>query len=126
MMKRMLGRGMRLYYGPRHHQCRNVMTTHQVRITKGLGDLSEETLRFYRQIGVEEVALPGRFITEVSASRPHVPPAQRGPAGPQPGPWRAEDLVRMRERTAAFGLEATSMGLPLSGNILLGRPGRDA
>ena len=32
----------------------------------------------------------------------------------------------MRERAAAFGLAATTAGLTLSGNILLGRPGRDA
>src|SRR5437764_580576 len=100
-------------------------TRHQVRITKGLGDLSGTTLRFYRQIGVEEVGLPARYVTEVRASRPHVPPAQVAPAGPQPAPWRVGDLAQMRERAAAFGLEATSMALPLSGSILLGRPERD-
>src|SRR5918912_4127048 len=102
------------------------MATHQIKIGKGLGDLSEETLHFYRQIGVEEVGLPARYVKQVRASRPHVPPAQMGPLGPQPEPWRVENLVRMRERAAAFGLDATTMALPISGNILLARPGRDA
>ena len=31
------------------------------KISKGLGNLAAETLRFYRQIGVEEVSVPGRF-----------------------------------------------------------------
>jgi mannonate dehydratase len=102
------------------------MVKHQVKITKGLGDLSEETLRFYRQIGVDEVGLPARFVTAMRASRPHIPPAQMKGAGPQPDPWRVDDLRRMRERAAAFGLEATSMALPVSGSIVLGRPERDA
>jgi mannonate dehydratase len=98
----------------------------QIRITKGLADLSQETLRFYGQIGVEEVGLPPRYVTEARSSRPHVPPAQTAPAGRQRPPWRVEELLRMRERAAAFGMEASSISLPLSGDILLGRSGRDA
>jgi mannonate dehydratase len=97
----------------------------EIKIGKGLGDLSEGTLRFYRQIGVEDVSLPGRFTTEPRPSRPHVPPAQKGPAGPQPQPWNAAELMRWREHVAHYELNASTMGLPLSGNILLGRRGRD-
>ena len=110
--------GGRLYCG--------AVARRQVRITKGLADLSEETLRFYRQIGVEEVGLPARYVTEVRPSRPHVPPAQSGPPGRLRDPWRVDDLTRMRERAAAFGLDATSISLPLSGDILLGATGREA
>lgn len=104
----------------------NDRATPQVKITKGIADLSEATLRFYRQIGVEEVGLPRRYVTDVRSSRPHVPPAQMGPAGPQGEPWTVDELVRMHERVAAFGLEGTSASLGVSGNILMGRPGRDA
>lgn len=96
-----------------------------MKIGKGLGDLADETLRFYAQVGVEEVGLPGRFITEPRPSRPHVPPAQTGPAGPQGPAWDVAELRRMRERAAAFGLDASTKALSLSGAILMGLPERD-
>jgi mannonate dehydratase len=91
-----------------------------------VADVSAETLRFYRQIGVEEVAMPARYVDTPRPSRPHVPPPQTGPARPQAGPWDAGELRRIRQRIESFGLEATTMGLGLSGNVLLGRPGSDA
>ena len=51
------------------------------KISKGLGNLAAATLRFFRQIGVEEVAVPARFHTNVNL-RPLVPPAQRSAPGP--------------------------------------------
>lgn len=96
-----------------------------IKIGKGLADVSLETLRFYRQIGVQEVAMPSRYVDTVRPSRPHVPPAQTGPAGPQGEPWDPAELGRIRARIAQFGLAATTMGLHISGNILLGRPGRE-
>jgi len=96
------------------------------RISKQLADLSESTLRFYRQAGVEEVTLPARYVDEPRNSRPHVPPTQTGPAGPQPPPWTVEELTRMRERAAAFDLDATTIALPVSGAILMGLPEREA
>jgi mannonate dehydratase len=98
----------------------------RIKIGKGLADVSAETLRFYRQIGVEEVSMPARYVDTPRPSRPHVPPAQTGPAGPQAGPWNAGELRRIRDRIESFGLAATTMGLGLSGNILLGRPGCEA
>ena len=93
-----------------------------MKISKGLGDLSDETLRFYRQIGVEEGGLPGAWSLTLRASRPHVPPAQRAPAGAIVRVWDATELRRMRERVAEFGLDGTTKALGLSGAILLGRP----
>jgi mannonate dehydratase len=95
------------------------------KISKSLGNLAEETLRFYRQIGVEEVAVPGRFNTRINL-RPLVPPTQRQAPGPQPDPWEAEELHRIADHVRSFDLEPTTLNLPLSGNILMGRPGRDA
>ena len=95
------------------------------KISKGLGNLAEETLRFYRQIGVEEVAVPSRFNTRINL-RPLVPPAQRKAPGPQPDPWGAEELRRIADHVRSFDLEPTTLNLPLSRNILMGRPGRDA
>ena len=93
------------------------------RIGKGLGDLSDSTLRFYAQVGVEEVGLPDSYSNEPRASRPHVPPAQMGPPAATVRRWDAAELERMRRRTEEFGLRATSRSLPLTKAILLGGDG---
>ena len=98
---------------------------HQIAIGKELGDVSDATLAFFRQIGVEAIGLPARAFTEVRRSRPLVPPAQLGPAGPQPEPPSADDLRRLVGRVESAGLRAVSASLPLSARILMGQPGRD-
>jgi mannonate dehydratase len=97
-----------------------------IRISKQVADLSEETLRFYRQAGVEEVSLPPRYVDQPRPSRQHVPPTQTSPAGRQPPAWTVAELRRMVERAAAFGLRATTIALPISGAVLMGLPGREA
>jgi mannonate dehydratase len=54
-----------------------------------------------------------------------VPKTQTGPSGKQPDPWDRSELIRIRERIESFGLIPSVAGLPLSGNILLGKEGRD-
>ena len=90
-------------------------------------DLSQERLKFYRQIGVEEVTMPSEYSTETvsRAVRPFVPPTQRQAAGAQPEPWSETELRRIQERVRAFYLLPTTMGLSLSGNILMGQPRQD-
>ena len=96
------------------------------KIGKQLGDVSDETLRFYRQIGVEEVTMPSDYVTTVTASRPMVPPAQLRPVRTQPRAWTEGELARIRARIEAFDLVPTAIGLPISANIIHGRPDRDA
>ena len=98
--------------------------SHQIKIGKGLGTLAEEVLRFYSQIGVEHVGMPVRYRTQIG-SRPLVPPTQAGPRGALGPAWDESELVRIRERIESFGLIPSAMSLPLSGNILYGRPERD-
>ena len=102
--------------------------TDGIRISLPLIDLSEERLKFYRQIGVEEVTMPARYTTEVRARpvRPLVPSAQTRAPGPLSQPWDEAELIRIRKRIEAFDLVPTTMALGLSGNILMGKPGRDA
>ena len=95
-----------------------------IKIGKGLSDVSEGTLRFYKQIGVEIVGMPTRYVENIRR-RPLVPPAQMGPHGSQPPPWDEAELWRIKERIESFGLTPSQIGLPLSGNILMGKPGRD-
>src|SRR5579884_1644652 len=97
-----------------------------VKIGKELADVSAATLGFFGAIGVEEVGIPARLVLEQRRSRPLVPPAQLGPAGPQPAAWDEAELRRVCERVRGFGLAPVLASLPLSGNILLGRPGREA
>ncbi|HEV2121160.1 MAG TPA: mannonate dehydratase [Chloroflexota bacterium] len=92
---------------------------------KQIADLSEASLRFYRQIGVEQVGIPGRYVTEPRRSRPMVPPAQERPAGPQPPPWDVDELRRICDRVREFDLEPVALSLSVSGRIMLGLPGRE-
>lgn len=99
-----------------------------IRISKSLGDVSESTLRFFGQMGVEDVSMPTRWSERTGAApgtRPLIPPAQTGPGGPQPSPWDVDELIRVRDRIASFGLNPSSAGLPVSGPITLGLPARD-
>ena len=84
-------------------------------------DLSTERLRFYRQIGAEEVTLAvtagGGGESDPTARvrgrpvRPLVPPAQTGRAGGPGAPWDESDLIAKSERCAAFGLEVTPQAI---------------
>lgn len=99
-----------------------------IRIGKGLGDVSEDTLRFFRQIGVESVWMPSRFNERKGTPptvRPLVPPTQRKPLGDQPPVWHPEELEQVRERVEAFGLTPEAMNLPLSGRIVMGQAGAE-
>ncbi len=94
------------------------------KISKELGNLAEQTLRFYRQIGVEEVAVPARFNTRINL-RPLVPPTQTKAAGPMRPMWDEDELVRICDYVRGFELEPAAIALPLSGRILMGQEGRD-
>ena len=94
------------------------------KISKSLGNLSAEILRFYRQIGVEEVQVPTQFNANVNL-RPLVPPAQSKAHGPLPAPWDEDELRRICDYVRTFDLEPAAISLPISGRILMGREGRD-
>jgi len=102
------------------------MNAPRIAIGKVIADVSSSTLRFYRQIGVEAVTMPSRWNVRVTPTRPHIPPTQRGPAPAQPPPWDRALLARIKERIEAFDLAVGAINLPVSGNILMGLPGRDA
>ena len=95
-----------------------------LKISKGLGNLAPETLRFYRQIGVEEVQIPARLNTRINL-RPLVPPTQSQAFGPMPPVWDEDELRRICDHVRRFDLEPTAIALPLSGRILMGEEGRD-
>ena len=94
------------------------------KISKGLGNVAESTLRFFAQIGVEEVSIPARLNDNLQL-RPLVPSPQLKAPGPLPAMWDEAELQRIAARVRAFDLNPTLMDLPLSGRILLGLEGRD-
>ena len=97
----------------------------QIKIGKGVGDVSERTLRFYRQIGVEAVSMPTRWREVPGAGeRQLVPPTQTGPKGAQGEVWDERELQRIKARIAAFDLQPLAARLDLSGRVLMGEPGR--
>ena len=94
----------------------------ELKIGKGLRDLSDETLAFFRQLGVEHVVMPSRFNLK-PAKRPLVPGASFGPDDDQPfEPWSAEELKRIRGRLAEHGLDAVTVHLPVMWRVLHGKP----
>lgn len=97
----------------------------QIKIGKGIGDVSEQTLRFYRQIGVEAVSMPTRWREGPSAGeRRLVPPPQTGPKGAQGRVWDERELQRIAARIAEFDLQPLAARLDISGRVLMGKPGR--
>ncbi|MDA0711809.1 MAG: mannonate dehydratase [bacterium] len=82
------------------------------------GDLSDDNLKFARQVGVEHVVASN--LDEL------IPKGQKS--------WTKEALLKMREQTEKHGVKVEVVALPLSShyieraenpNIMLGTPGRD-
>lgn len=92
----------------------------QLKLAKGLRDLNEATLRFFRQLGVEHVVMPSRYREEVT-KRPLVPATQRGPQpGQLLGRWDKVELTRVKERVEAFGLHPGMLHLGNPTRVYLG------
>ena len=99
-----------------------------IKIGKILADISESTLRFYRQIGVEAVNMPTQWSEDTGATRsmrPLVPATRTGPPGNQIRRWDEAELMRIRARIEAFDLLPVEARLGITGNVLLGLDGRD-
>ena len=101
------------------------VSPHQLKIAKGLRDVSSQTLRFFRQMGVEHVTMPTRYRTTVT-KRGLVPPTD---TGPRPGqmlrPWDANELIKIKKRIESFGLKPEMVHLGRFYRILHAKPGVD-
>lgn len=97
--------------------------TYQLKLGKGLRDVSDESLRFFQQMGVHYVAMPSRYSTEVT-KRPLVPGVDRGPVpDAMLRAWDAGELIRIQDRIRSAGMEPLMVHLGRFPRILLGRPG---
>jgi D-mannonate dehydratase len=98
---------------------------HHLKLAKGLRDLSDETLAFFKQLGIEHVVMPASFNREPS-KRDLIPGSDNGPRDDRPlQPWKAGDLKRIREYLGERGLSAELVHLGGFYRILHGKPGRD-
>ena len=87
-----------------------------------IGDVSEHTLRFYRQIGVEAVSMPMRWREAPgTGDRKLVPPTQTRPKGAQGSVWDERALQRIMARIEAFDLQPLVADLDISGRVFDGQ-----
>jgi len=99
--------------------------TGRLKIAKGLRDLHEDTITFFRQMGVEHVVMPTRFTTE-RTKRGLVPSADRGPQSDAPiTPWKTAELKRIKDYLAERELSAEMVHLGKFWRVLHGRPDAD-
>ena len=94
-----------------------------IKLGLGMLDISDATLKFTRQLGLDWLAAPAQYLLE-SHPRGLVPAAGGAPGGGG-GPWKEVEIRRIKERVETFGLH---LGLlPLHGvpHVILGTPERD-
>jgi D-mannonate dehydratase len=103
----------------------NPNSGHRLKLAKGLRDLSDDTIAFFRQLGVEHVVMPTRFNLEPS-KRGLIPATDSGPSDDRPlTPWKTADLRRIKDHLAERGLSGEMVHLPAMFRILHGRSDRD-
>ncbi len=97
----------------------------RLKVAKGLRDLADETLTFFKQLGIEHVVMPTRFNTTAS-KRGLVPGTDNGPQNDNLlEPWDAAELKRIKDYLAERGLSGEMVHLGRTWRILLGKPDAD-
>jgi mannonate dehydratase len=94
-----------------------------LKLAMGVGDYSDESLFFVRQMGVRWVDGPARLRAE-GAFRPLLPAAGRPPGG-TPAGWREDELAAVTGKLKSFELQLGIAALPAMPNLLLGNARRD-
>jgi mannonate dehydratase len=98
----------------------------QLKVGKGLRDLSDDSLTSFRQMGIEHVVMPTRFNLR-PARRGLVPAATRGPQNDGLlQPWDAGELQRIKDHLGERGLTAGAAHLGAMWRVLHGKPDADA
>lgn len=95
----------------------------ELKLGKGIRDLSDETLDFFSMLGVRYVAMPASYRTQ-RQRRGLVPRTDTGPSSDKPvQPWDPDELSRVRERLVSKGLEPLMVHHPRMNRVLHGKPG---
>ncbi len=99
--------------------------TPALKIGKGLRDLSDETLDFFKMLGVQHVVMPSRYSIDVSR-RGLVPSTDRGPQNNRPlQPWDEQELRRVKDRIEEKGLTPMMIHLGRMYAVMHGRSNAD-
>lgn len=99
------------------------MPDFKLKIGKGLRDINDATLRFFRQMGVEHVVMPSRYNTEVR-KRGLVPGTDHGPRpGQMLQAWDTNELIRIKRKIEDADLKVAMIHLGRFPRILHGRAG---
>ena len=99
------------------------MSDFKLKIGKGLRDINDATLRFFRQMGVEHVVMPSRYNTEVR-KRGLVPGTDHGPRpGQMLQAWDTNELIRIKRKIEDADLKVVMIHLGRFPRILHGRAG---
>ena len=98
---------------------------HELKLGKGLRDLADDTIAFFRQLGVRHVVMPTSFNLEPS-KRGLVPAADMGPRSDALlQPWDASELKRIKDYLGERGMSAEMVHLGRTWRILHGKPDAD-
>lgn len=98
---------------------------HALKLGKGLRDLSDETLDFFKMLGVKHVVMPSRYSIDVSR-RGLVPASDGGPQDDRPlQPWDEAELERIKDRIKEKGLTPMMIHLGRMYAVMHGRSNAD-
>lgn len=93
-----------------------------LKVGKGLRDLSDETLDFFRMLGVRHVAMPSSYSL-TRRRRGLVPATDTGPRSDAPmAVWDREELIRIQERLTKKGLVPLMVRLGRLQQVIQGGP----
>jgi len=96
-----------------------------LKLGKGLRDLSDETLDFFKMLGIEHVVMPSRYSIDVSR-RGLVPTSDGGPQDDRPlQPWDEDELARIKDRIVEKGLTPMMIHLGRMYAVMHGRSNAD-
>ena len=99
--------------------------SHRLKLAQGLRDLSDESIAFIKQLGIDHVVMPTSFDLEPS-KRGLIPATDNGPRSDRPlERWKTADLKRIKDHLAERGLSAEMVHIGGFSRILHGRPDRD-
>ena len=94
----------------------------QIKVGKGLRDLSDETLDFFRMLGVRHVVMPSSYSL-TQRRRGLVPATDTGPRSDAPlQPWDRDELQRVKTRIEGKGLVPMMVHLGRVHRVVQGRP----
>ena len=95
----------------------------ELKLGKGIRDLSDETLDFFRILGIRYVAMPARYSMQ-RRRRGLVPRTDTGPSSDEPTrPWDPDELSRVKDRLVSKGLEPLMVHHPRVNLVLHGKQG---